>query len=269
MRGMARGALAAQVVGADLVDVERDQVHGRIMVRAVPAVAIQKAVDDVLGVRVLEVGGDDGGEFGTRRIAHEQIPSCHDYMPAAGALAALAAAACAGRADGGAAGGVGTGARTARRGAGVRRPRSCGGPRVLSRRRYRPAEGRRPVRPAARAGGRAGRAVLFDLRDRGLLSRPPRDQAGAAHAGLRASSRLAATAGRIEIARTASEIERIHASGKIAAVLDIEGSFDLDGDPAVIRADVPAGHAIGAAFRAQLDQQLCGLLLLAAPSGTA
>ncbi len=39
----------------------------------------------------------------------------------------------------------------------------------------------------------------------------------------------------IEIARTASDIERIHASGKIAAVLDIEGSFDLDGDPAVIR----------------------------------
>ena len=39
----------------------------------------------------------------------------------------------------------------------------------------------------------------------------------------------------IEIARTASDIERIHGSGKIAAVLDIEGSFDLDGDPAVIR----------------------------------
>jgi len=39
----------------------------------------------------------------------------------------------------------------------------------------------------------------------------------------------------IEIARTAPEIERIRASGKIAAVLDIEGSFDLDGDPAVIR----------------------------------
>jgi membrane dipeptidase len=39
----------------------------------------------------------------------------------------------------------------------------------------------------------------------------------------------------IEIARTASDIERIHGSGRIAAVLDIEGSFDLDGDPAVIR----------------------------------
>ena len=40
---------------------------------------------------------------------------------------------------------------------------------------------------------------------------------------------------KIAIARTAADIEKIHASGKIAAVLDIEGSFDLDGDPAVIR----------------------------------
>jgi membrane dipeptidase len=39
----------------------------------------------------------------------------------------------------------------------------------------------------------------------------------------------------IEIARTASDIERIHRSGRIAAVLDIEGSFDLDGDPALLR----------------------------------
>ena len=38
----------------------------------------------------------------------------------------------------------------------------------------------------------------------------------------------------IEIARTASDIERIHRGGKIAAVLDIEGSFDLDGDLAVL-----------------------------------
>jgi membrane dipeptidase len=39
----------------------------------------------------------------------------------------------------------------------------------------------------------------------------------------------------IEIARNASEIERIRRGGKMAAVLDIEGSFDLDGDPAVLR----------------------------------
>ncbi len=41
--------------------------------RAVPAVAIQEAVDDMLPVRILEIGGDDGGEFGTYRIAHDKI----------------------------------------------------------------------------------------------------------------------------------------------------------------------------------------------------
>jgi membrane dipeptidase len=39
----------------------------------------------------------------------------------------------------------------------------------------------------------------------------------------------------VEIARNASDIERIRRAGKMAAVLDIEGSFDLDGDLAVLR----------------------------------
>ena len=39
----------------------------------------------------------------------------------------------------------------------------------------------------------------------------------------------------IEIARNGPDIERIHKAGKIAAVLDIEGSFDLDGDLGVLR----------------------------------
>ena len=39
----------------------------------------------------------------------------------------------------------------------------------------------------------------------------------------------------IELARNASDIARINRAGKIAAVLDIEGGFDLDGDPAVLR----------------------------------
>ncbi len=67
----------------------------------------------------------------------------------------------------------------------------------------------------------------------------------------------------IEIARNASDIERIHRSGKIAAVLDIEGSFDLDGDLCGPPRHVPAGLALRAAFRAQLDQQLRRFLLLA------
>ena len=39
----------------------------------------------------------------------------------------------------------------------------------------------------------------------------------------------------IEIALTASDIERINKAGKIAAVLDLEGGFDLDGDLGVLR----------------------------------
>lgn len=46
---------------------------------------------------------------------------------------------------------------------------------------------------------------------------------------------IKANSSTIEIALNASDIERIHAAGRIAAVLDIEGSFDLDGDPAVMR----------------------------------
>jgi membrane dipeptidase len=42
--------------------------------------------------------------------------------------------------------------------------------------------------------------------------------------------------GRIEVALNASDVERLQKAGKVAAVLDIEGGFDLDGDPAVIGA---------------------------------
>ena len=40
---------------------------------------------------------------------------------------------------------------------------------------------------------------------------------------------------RIELALNANDVERIHRSGKIAAVLDMEGSYDLDGDLGVLR----------------------------------
>jgi len=39
----------------------------------------------------------------------------------------------------------------------------------------------------------------------------------------------------IELARNASDIERINRAGKMAAVLDLEGGFDLDGDLGVLR----------------------------------
>ena len=50
-----------------------------------------------------------------------------------------------------------------------------------------------------------------------------------------AVEQIARNAKWIEIARSAADIDRIRSQGKMAAVLDIEGSFDLDGDPAVIR----------------------------------
>jgi len=40
---------------------------------------------------------------------------------------------------------------------------------------------------------------------------------------------------KIEIALNANDIERINAAGRLAAVLDLEGSFDLDGDVGVLR----------------------------------
>jgi membrane dipeptidase len=39
----------------------------------------------------------------------------------------------------------------------------------------------------------------------------------------------------MELALTASDIERINRAGKIAAVLDLEGGFDLDGDLGILR----------------------------------
>jgi len=41
---------------------------------------------------------------------------------------------------------------------------------------------------------------------------------------------------KIEIAYTASDIERLHKQGKMAAFLDLEGGFDLDGDLRILRA---------------------------------
>jgi membrane dipeptidase len=40
---------------------------------------------------------------------------------------------------------------------------------------------------------------------------------------------------KIELAYTASDVERISGTGKIAAFMDLEGGFDLDGDLAVLR----------------------------------
>ncbi|MBI1896914.1 MAG: membrane dipeptidase [Acidobacteria bacterium] len=46
---------------------------------------------------------------------------------------------------------------------------------------------------------------------------------------------IEANRGLIELARDASDLERITRAGRMAAVLDIEGGFDLDGDLGVLR----------------------------------
>jgi membrane dipeptidase len=50
-----------------------------------------------------------------------------------------------------------------------------------------------------------------------------------------ALTQLQANEDKIELAKNASDIARINKSGKIAAVLDLEGGFDLDGDLGVLR----------------------------------
>lgn len=50
-----------------------------------------------------------------------------------------------------------------------------------------------------------------------------------------ALSQIAKNRETVELALNASDIDRIVGSGKIAAVLDMEGSIDLEGDPGVLR----------------------------------
>ncbi len=50
-----------------------------------------------------------------------------------------------------------------------------------------------------------------------------------------ALTQLASNENLIELALNAPDIERINRAGKIAAVLDLEGSFDLDGDLGILR----------------------------------
>jgi membrane dipeptidase len=50
-----------------------------------------------------------------------------------------------------------------------------------------------------------------------------------------AYDQLARNTDKIELAFNASDVERISKTGKIAAFMDLEGGFDLDGDPGVLR----------------------------------
>ena len=59
-------AFPAQIVAGLLVDIERDNVHRRAMMLALPAVAIEKAVDDSLRVRGVAIYRDDRGDARAR-----------------------------------------------------------------------------------------------------------------------------------------------------------------------------------------------------------
>ena len=63
--GEASGAVGGEVAVGTLVNVEGDEVHIGMVVFAVPAVAFEEAVDDVLAVGVFAVLCDDCGDFGT------------------------------------------------------------------------------------------------------------------------------------------------------------------------------------------------------------
>jgi membrane dipeptidase len=59
-----------------------------------------------------------------------------------------------------------------------------------------------------------------------------------------ARRQLAANSHAIELAYNAQDIRRINAQGKLAAVLDLEGGFDLDGDLGVLRELHRAGFRV-------------------------
>jgi len=59
-----------------------------------------------------------------------------------------------------------------------------------------------------------------------------------------ARRQVAANADKIEFAYNAPDVRRISQSGRIAAVLDLEGGFDLDGDLAVLRELHHAGFRV-------------------------
>jgi membrane dipeptidase len=59
-----------------------------------------------------------------------------------------------------------------------------------------------------------------------------------------ARRQVAANADKVEFAYSAADVERIAKTGKIAAVLDLEGGFDLDGDLGVLREMHRAGFRV-------------------------
>jgi len=192
------------------------------MVSAVPAVAVQKAVDDMLRMRILKIGGDDRRKFGAHGFP--------DYRPVLFLLAIGLAAGLASAQTG-----------VSERAAALHRSALVfdGHIHAVDREFYhggdigeRKSDGQFDL-PRAREGGLGALFFSIFVTEDYYPARLETRQA------LRmldcARDQIAHNTQTIEVARNASDIERIRRAGKIAAVLDIEGSFDLDGDPAILR----------------------------------
>jgi membrane dipeptidase len=191
------------------------------MVGAVPAVAIQKAVDNMLRVRILKVGRDNRRQSGAHGI---------DYRPI---WRLLALAAVASLLPGQTA--LSERARAVHAAALV----FDGHVHAVDRECYhggdigeRKSDGQFDL-PRAREGGLGALFFSVFIPEDYYPARYETKQA------LRmldcATEQISRNKAAIELARTAADIERIRREGRIAAVLDVEGSFDLDGDPAVLR----------------------------------
>jgi len=189
---------------------------------AVPAVAIQKAIHDMLRMRILEVSGDNRRNFWAHGI--------HDYR-----LALCLVGIAAGAGLSGAQTSVSERARALHGAALV----FDGHIHAVDREFYhggdigeRKADGQFDLSRAREGGLGALFFSIFVTED----YYPARYETKQALRMLDcALEQIARNRQTIELARNAADLERIRASGKIAAVLDVEGSFDLDGDPAVLR----------------------------------
>jgi membrane dipeptidase len=189
---------------------------------AVPPVAVQKAIDDMLGVRILAIYGDDGCQFRTGQ-------SMVDYNPLARAMALIVMVCGMAPAQ------VSERARKLHASALV----FDGHIHAVDREFYhggdigqRKPDGQFDL-PRAREGGLGALFFSIFVTEDYYPARYETKQA------LRmldcAVDQIARNHDTIEVASNATEIDRIRKTGRIAAVLDIEGSFDLDGDPAVLR----------------------------------
>jgi membrane dipeptidase len=192
------------------------------MVGAVPAVAIEEAVDDMLRMRILKVGGDDRRKFG----AH----GTPDYRPVR-LLFGIAAAVALLQAQ----------PSVSERAAALHRDALVfdGHIHAVDREFYyggdigeRKSDGQFDLVRAREGGLGAFFFSIFVTEDYYPSRLETRQALRMVDCALDQIGRNSQT---IELARNASDIERIRRSGKMAAVLDIEGSFDLDGDLAVLR----------------------------------